>query len=69
MTDLELRYVIDQDDNLTSVLIPIAQWRKIKAEAETAYLLHGETMEKHLLAVIHQPEPQPTALHSHGSST
>jgi hypothetical protein len=69
MADLELRYAIDQDDNLTSVLIPIAQWRKIKAEAETAYLLHGETMEKHLLAVIHQPEPQPTALHSHGSST
>jgi hypothetical protein len=69
MEDLELRYAIDQDNNLTNGLIPIAQWRKIKAEAETAYLLHGETMEKHLLAVIHQPEPQPTALHSHGSST
>jgi hypothetical protein len=68
MADLELKYVIDQDGNLTSVLIPIAQWRKIKAELETAYSLHGETMEKHLLAVIHQPEPQPTVFHSHGAS-
>lgn len=68
MADLELGYVIDQGGNLTSVLIPIAQWRKIKVELETAYLLHGETLDRHLLEVIRQPEPQPTIFPSHGSA-
>lgn len=59
MAETQLRYVIDQAGNLTSVLVPIDWWRKIKAELEVAYLVRGETMEKHLLAAIRQPEPQP----------
>lgn len=57
MTEVQVHYVIDQDGNLTGVLIPIEQWRKIKAELEAAYLASRETMAKPLLDLIRQPEP------------
>ena len=45
----ELQYVSDADGNLLSVVVPIALWREIEAERETAYLLKSETMKRRLL--------------------
>lgn len=45
----EIQYVSDADGKPTGVLIPIALWREIEAERETAYLLHSETMKRRLL--------------------
>ena len=35
----------------TAVIVPIALWREISPECETAYLLKSETMKRRLLAV------------------
>ncbi len=45
----EVQYVSDADGNPTGVLVPIALWREIESERETAYLLRSETMKRRLL--------------------
>ena len=58
MIEIQIQYVADADGNLTNVLVPIELWREIEAELETAYLLHSETVKKHLLETIHRPKSQ-----------
>ena len=45
----EVQYVSDADGNNVGVIVPIALWREIKSERETAYLLHSKTMKRRLL--------------------
>lgn len=45
----EIRYVSDSEGNTVGVIVPIALWREIESERETAYLLASETMKKRLL--------------------
>jgi hypothetical protein len=45
----EIHYVSDADGNRIAVIVPIASWREIESERETAYLLRSETMKRHLL--------------------
>ena len=45
----EIQYVSDTEGNAVGVLVPIALWREIESERETAYLLNSEAMRKRLL--------------------
>lgn len=36
----------------TAVIVPIALWREIASERETAYLLKSDTMRQRLLAAL-----------------
>ncbi|HMH45929.1 MAG TPA: hypothetical protein VK557_20745 [Pyrinomonadaceae bacterium] len=45
----EIQYVSDESGNATAVIVPIALWREIESEKETAYLLKSENMKRRLL--------------------
>ena len=45
----EILYVSDADGKNVAVIVPIALWREIEAERETAYLLRSKTMKRRLL--------------------
>ena len=47
--ELPLQYVSDADGNAVAVIIPIALWREIESERETAYLLKSPAMRQRLL--------------------
>ena len=49
MPTTEIQYIADADGKPTGVIVPIALWREIEAERETAYLLHSEAMKRRLL--------------------
>lgn len=49
MNVTEIQYISDADGNKVGVIVPIALWREIESERETAYLLHSETMKRRLL--------------------
>lgn len=44
-----IQYVSDADGKPVGVLVPIALWREIASERETAYLLKSEAMRERLL--------------------
>ncbi|MFZ1934197.1 MAG: hypothetical protein WCB27_26090 [Thermoguttaceae bacterium] len=45
----EVKYFTDLAGNLLGVVVPMAIWREIEAEIETAHLLKSETMRHRLL--------------------
>lgn len=49
MSIAEIQYISDADGNNVGVIVPIALWREIESERETAYLLQSETMKSRLL--------------------
>ncbi len=49
MSTTEIQYISDADGNNVGVIVPIALWREIESERETAYLLHSETMKRRVL--------------------
>lgn len=49
MNVTEIQYISDAEGNSVGVIVPIALWREIEAERETAYLLQSETMKRRLL--------------------
>lgn len=49
MEILELQYITNADGEQLSVIVPIAIWREISSELETAYLLSSPVMRKRLL--------------------
>lgn len=51
-TTTQIQYVSDEDGQPVSVLVPIALWKEIASERETAYLLKSETMKQRLLEAI-----------------
>ena len=49
MADDRVRYISDEGGETTAVIVPIALWRALESERETAYLLKSETMKRRLL--------------------
>ncbi len=54
MTDIQ--FVSDTEGNEVAVIIPIAIWREIAAERETAYLLKSETMKQRLIEALNRQD-------------
>ena len=50
MPDADIQIVSNEAGEPTAVSVPIALWREIASERETAYLLRSETMKRRLLA-------------------
>ena len=46
----DLQFIQDVEGNTVGVIVPIALWREIESERETAYLLQSEAMKSRLLA-------------------
>lgn len=49
VTDLDIQFVSNDRGEQTAVIVPIALWREIESERETAYLLSSEAMKRRLL--------------------
>jgi len=49
MASTEIQYISDDSGETTAVIVPIALWREIESQRETAYLLESETMRHRLL--------------------
>ena len=49
MAETDIQYVSNESGEPTAVIVPIALWRDIESERETAYLLRSETMRRRLL--------------------
>jgi antitoxin YefM len=49
MADADIQFVSNESGEPTAVIVPIALWREIESERETAYLLRSETMKRRLL--------------------
>ncbi|MEB3227251.1 MAG: hypothetical protein VKJ27_02620 [Synechocystis sp.] len=45
-----IQYLADESGKTIAAVVPIALWREIESERETAYLLQSETMKQRLLA-------------------
>ena len=56
MMTSEVQYVSDESGDTTAVIVPIALWREIESERETAYLLKSETMKRRLLEAKERQE-------------
>ncbi len=48
MGDADLQYISDDSGEPVAVIVPIALWREIAAQRETAYLLQSDTMKRRL---------------------
>jgi hypothetical protein len=44
-----IQYISDESGETTAVIVPIALWRELESERETAYLMRSETMKHRLL--------------------
>jgi hypothetical protein len=54
-----VQFVSDASGNAVSVIVPIALWREIESERETAYLLKSEAMKKRLMEAKDRTEGIP----------
>ena len=52
MSDADIQVVSNEAGEPTAVIVPIALWREIASERETAYLLKSEPMRQRLLAAL-----------------
>ena len=52
MSDADIQVVSNEAGEPTAVIVPIALWKEIASERETAYLLKSETMRQRLLAAL-----------------
>ena len=50
MSEADIQVVSNEAGEPTAVLVPIALWKEIASERETAYLLRSETMRQRLRA-------------------
>lgn len=48
MLEADIQVVSNAAGEATAVIVPIALWKEISAERETAYLLNSETMRQRL---------------------
>ena len=55
----QIRYISDENDKITGVIVPIDLWREIQSEKETAYLLKSATMKKRLIEAKNRKEGIP----------
>ncbi len=56
MPDAEIQIVSNEAGEPTAVIVPIALWREIASERETAYLLKSEAMKQRLLAAAQRQD-------------
>ena len=56
MPDTDIQIVSNEAGEPTAVIVPIALWREIASERETAYLLKSETMKRRLLAAAQRQD-------------
>ena len=56
MPDAEIQIVSNEAGEPTAVIVPIALWREIASERETAYLLRSEAMKQRLLAAAQRQD-------------
>ena len=52
VSDSDIQIVSNEAGEPTAVIVPIALWREIASERETAYLLNSEPMRQRLLAAL-----------------
>ncbi len=52
MSDSDIQIVSNQSGEPTAVIVPIALWKEIASERETAYLLKSDTMRQRLMAAL-----------------
>jgi PHD/YefM family antitoxin component YafN of YafNO toxin-antitoxin module len=50
--ETDIQIVSNEAGEATAVIVPIALWKEIAAERETAYLLKSETMRERLRAAL-----------------
>jgi antitoxin YefM len=50
--DADIQVVSNEAGEPTAVIVPIALWKEIASERETAYLLKSETMRQRLQAAL-----------------
>jgi PHD/YefM family antitoxin component YafN of YafNO toxin-antitoxin module len=50
--EADIQLVTNEAGQPTAVIVPIALWREIASERETAHLLRSETMRQRLLAAL-----------------
>ena len=56
MAEPDIQIVSDQSGQPTAVIVPIALWREIESERETAHLLKSKAMRDRLLAAKDRTE-------------
>jgi antitoxin YefM len=54
--DADIEIVSNEAGEPTAVIVPIALWREIASERETAYLLRSEAMKQRLLAAAQRQD-------------
>jgi antitoxin YefM len=59
MASTEILYISDDSGETTAVIVPIALWRELESQRETAYLLESETMRRRLLEARDRQEGLP----------
>lgn len=59
MSEAEIQVVTDEAGQPTAVIVPIALWKEIASERETAYLLKSEAMRQRLLAALERASGVP----------
>lgn len=52
MSEADIQVVTNEAGQPTAVIVPIALWKEIASERETAYLLRSETMRRRLVAAL-----------------
>ena len=52
MSEADIQLVTNEAGQPTAVIVPIALWKEIASERETAYLLKSDTMRQRLLAAL-----------------
>ena len=52
MPDIDIQIVSNEAGVATAVIVPIALWKEIASERETAHLLKSATMRHRLLAAL-----------------
>lgn len=52
MSEADIQLVTDATRQLTAVIVPIALWKEIASQRETAYLLKSGTMRQPLLQAV-----------------
>lgn len=52
MRETDIQIVSNEAGELTAVIVPIALWKEIASERETAHLLKSETMKRRLQSAL-----------------
>ena len=59
MSESDIQLVTDEAGQPTAVIVPIALWKEIASERETAHLLKSATMRQRLLAAMERGSDVP----------